>query len=150
MKKMNKKGFTIVELVIVIAVIAILAAVMIPTFSGIVDKANNSAALQEAREALTALLVEKDGDLSDGTYYFVYQKSATDTAKWYKYDGSKIVEEQNGKTFASGNQVYAKQATLDIIKNGNSAITIGTGDGQTPGAVIEELSSNVEILFVAN
>ena len=38
MKKMNKKGFTIVELVIVIAVIAILAAVMIPTFSGIVDK----------------------------------------------------------------------------------------------------------------
>ena len=42
MKKMNKKGFTIVELVIVIAVIAILAAVMIPTFSGIVDRANNT------------------------------------------------------------------------------------------------------------
>ena len=45
----SKKGFTIVELVIVIAVIAILAAVMIPTFSGIVDKANESAALQEAQ-----------------------------------------------------------------------------------------------------
>ena len=40
MKKLNKKGFTIVELVIVIAVIAILAAVMIPTFSGIIEKAN--------------------------------------------------------------------------------------------------------------
>ena len=40
MKKNNKKGFTIVELVIVIAVIAILAAVLIPTFSGIVKKAN--------------------------------------------------------------------------------------------------------------
>ncbi len=49
MKIINKKGFTIVELVIVIAVIAILAAVMIPTFSGIVDKANASAALQEAQ-----------------------------------------------------------------------------------------------------
>ena len=33
-------GFTLVELVIVIAVIAILAAVLIPTFSSIVKKAN--------------------------------------------------------------------------------------------------------------
>ena len=37
---MKKKGFTIVELVIVIAVIAILAAVLIPTFSSVIDKAN--------------------------------------------------------------------------------------------------------------
>ena len=49
MKKMNNKGFTIVELVIVIAVIAILAAVMIPTFSGVVEKANTSAAIQKAK-----------------------------------------------------------------------------------------------------
>lgn len=36
MKKTNtKKGFTIIELVIVIAVIGILAAVLIPTFSGV-------------------------------------------------------------------------------------------------------------------
>ena len=41
-KRNNKKGFTIVELVIVIAVIAILAAVLIPTFSGIIKKANIS------------------------------------------------------------------------------------------------------------
>lgn len=51
MKKMNKKGFTIVELVIVIAVIAVLAGVMIPTFTGIVTKANQSAALQEVTSA---------------------------------------------------------------------------------------------------
>ena len=36
----KKKGFTIVELVIVIAVVAILAAVLIPTFSSLVRKAN--------------------------------------------------------------------------------------------------------------
>lgn len=39
-KKLNKKGFTIVELVIVIAVIAILAAVLIPTFVSLTRKAN--------------------------------------------------------------------------------------------------------------
>ena len=46
MKNTNKKGFTIVELVIVIAVIAILAAVLIPTFVGLVNKANESADIQ--------------------------------------------------------------------------------------------------------
>lgn len=60
MKKMNKKGFTIVELVIVIAVIAILAAVMIPTFSNIVDKANDSAALQKARNIYTEYVAAHD------------------------------------------------------------------------------------------
>lgn len=56
MKTHNKKrGFTIVELVIVIAVIAILSAVMVPTFSGVVRKAKESAALQEANAAVRAV-----------------------------------------------------------------------------------------------
>ena len=63
MKKMNRKGFTIVELVIVIAVIAILAGVLIPTFSGIVEKAQKSAALQEARNAYTEMYAD---DIADG------------------------------------------------------------------------------------
>lgn len=45
-KNTSRKGFTIVELVIVIAVIAILAAVLIPTFVSLVNKANNSADVQ--------------------------------------------------------------------------------------------------------
>ena len=62
-KKMNKKGFTIVELVIVIAVIAILAAVMIPTFGGIINTANESA----VKQAASALYKEAYAlDLSDG------------------------------------------------------------------------------------
>ena len=47
MKRNNKKGFTIVELVIVIAVIAILAGVLIPTFSGIVKNAKEENACKE-------------------------------------------------------------------------------------------------------
>lgn len=42
MIKKLKKGFTIVELVIVIAVVAILAAVLIPTFTTLIDRANRS------------------------------------------------------------------------------------------------------------
>ena len=53
MKRNNKKGFTIVELVIVIAVIAILSAVLIPTFGNIVERAQATAAQQEARNTHT-------------------------------------------------------------------------------------------------
>ena len=42
MKRNTKKGFTIVELIIVIAVIAVLAAVLIPTFSNLIQKANEA------------------------------------------------------------------------------------------------------------
>ena len=76
MKKMNKKGFTIVELVIVIAVIAILAAVMIPTFGGIIERANQSSAMQEATNLYKALLTEEEYngnlDLQTGTAVDLY------------------------------------------------------------------------------
>ena len=70
MKKNNRKGFTIVELVIVIAVIAILAGVLIPTFSGIVKKAQESAALQEAQNAFKIFYAEElaDGEIEDKAY----------------------------------------------------------------------------------
>lgn len=57
MKRTNKRGFTIVELVIVIAVIAILAAVLIPTFSSLVKKANLSADEQAVKQMNTALAI---------------------------------------------------------------------------------------------
>ena len=58
MKNTNKKGFTIVELVIVIAVIAILAAVLIPTFASIIKKANQSADIQAVRQMNVALAAD--------------------------------------------------------------------------------------------
>ena len=59
-KRNNKKGFTIVELVIVIAVIAILAAVLIPTFAGIIKKAQLSSDQQAVRNMNVALAASGD------------------------------------------------------------------------------------------
>ena len=58
MKNLKKKGFTIVELVIVIAVIAILSAVLIPTFSNLVKKANESSDIQAVKQMNTILVSE--------------------------------------------------------------------------------------------
>lgn len=68
MKNLKRKGFTIVELVIVIAVIVILAAVLIPTFSSLVKKANQSADIQAVRqlnEAITLVSVEEKYETID-------------------------------------------------------------------------------------
>lgn len=69
MKKQNK-GFTIVELVIVIAVIAVLAAVLIPTFSSLSKRAKLNAdtlAVRQMNEALK--LHEKSINPATGDLY---------------------------------------------------------------------------------
>ena len=68
-KRFQTRGFTIVELVIVIAVIAILAAVLIPTFGSIVDKAKDSKAIQEAKNAYTQHMIDNAADAEMARYY---------------------------------------------------------------------------------
>lgn len=80
-KLLNKKGFTIVELVIVIAVIAILAAVLIPTFSNVVDSAKKTATLQEAKGTLDSYIgvMSSNGDsLPEGTVFVVFDSETDD------------------------------------------------------------------------
>lgn len=64
-QKFKKKGFTVVELVIVIAIIAILAAVLIPTFIYLVDSANMSADQQAITAMNKQLAVAETLDVSD-------------------------------------------------------------------------------------
>ena len=57
MKRWNEvRGFTIVELLIVVVVIAILAAITVVSFNGIQQRSYNSAMLTAAKQSYTALL----------------------------------------------------------------------------------------------
>ena len=98
MKHTNKKGFTIVELVIVIAVIAILAAVLIPTFSNLIKKANISNDTAVAKNLNTAAIsaqadtFAKAIEAAKEAGYLVAHLNA-------KADGCYFVWEQDTKQF---------------------------------------------------
>lgn len=52
-KKINK-GFTLVELIVVLAVLAILATMLVPALTGYIDKANDKKLIAKARSLYTA------------------------------------------------------------------------------------------------
>lgn len=77
MKKLmkNKKGFTLMEMLIVVAIIVILVAISIPVFTSQLDKAKQATDEANLRAAKGAAYTEylTDG-LTDGTYYYDAEK----------------------------------------------------------------------------
>ena len=105
MKRTDKKGFTIVELVIVIAVIAILAAVLIPNLSKMVRNAKESSDIQLIRNMNTAMQVESVG----GTKRYDTAHDAITAATAAGYDLTKISlsDKENTILWDEENQCFA-------------------------------------------
>ena len=110
MIKKFKKAFTITELVIVIAVIAILAAVLIPTFSTVISKANESAAMQECRNEWTEMSVDIIGNEEVGDdYLFVYTKGDNTSYYYIVVDGNFNATKLELTAVPSSPYTYAKK-----------------------------------------
>ena len=76
-KKINKKGFTLAELLIVVAIIGVLVAISIPIFTAQLEKAREAtdiANLRAAKAAAVAAYLDGSGDkytlvIGDSCYY---------------------------------------------------------------------------------
>lgn len=155
MKKMKnklKKGFTIVELVIVIAVIAILAAVLIPTFSSITNSARESAALQEAKSGSETILALTTGTLPEDSAFLVADDEESDTNDYtFVFAGQKI---QNVNAVSDFDSVLNKCKRNDVMASGTATegyIVYVSADAMTLDEEDQVTDVNAEIdTHVAN
>lgn len=118
MKNTKKKGFTIVELVIVIAVIGILSAILIPTFSGLVQRAKDTAEQANMRNAVVAYMADADAatilsqedyvvKAEDGTEYWAYDAETSTYKTTTAAEGKEYVAVS--ETVYNGYVVYVEQ-----------------------------------------
>lgn len=126
--KIMKKGFTLVELVIVIAVIAILTAVLIPTFGGIIESAQKSAILQEAIQEFKECYAK---DMADGNLDGLYKLDSNgDSVLTGPGDGYYVVIKMDVPT-----PLYDKtfKNKYRVIYNGDQWHVYNVGDYQGGG-----------------
>ncbi len=58
MKKKDNKGFTLVELIVVLVILAILAAILVPALLGYIDRAKNQQIVLNAKSCMTSAQAE--------------------------------------------------------------------------------------------
>lgn len=84
--KFNKKGFTLVELIVVMAIIAVLAAILVPTMLGFMKQAKYTEANANAKSIYTAV----NTVVAD---YRVYNKAFVGPGFIIPQNGTKLTDE---------------------------------------------------------
>lgn len=133
MKKKLKKGFTLVELVIVIAVIAILSAVLIPTFGNVIGNAKESAAKSEVSNTITQYTTNQaanqlPSDLPKEGYIILFKSEQTVAGTGYS-DSYKVENISYVFSYNNGKLETVKEPKVEI-PNGTTTLKL-TGDGIT-------------------
>ena len=133
MKKNTKKGFTLVELLVVIAILAILATVSVVGYTAFIDRANQSNAQTEADQIKTivenvlmtddyVILVKKSGDSVKGIYA---TKNSTGTIEFYEGEPTLKAGETSFDATTDVTELTSTGATLTVSSKALSYTNYG-------------------------
>ena len=106
MKRLGKKGFTLVELMVVIVIIGILVAIIVPSVTSAVNSAKKQSALADAKSQLTTWSIE-------------VATAGSTTAKYFGDDGTTLTEAEALRI--AGEKVFMNtELGLIVIENGTA------------------------------
>lgn len=137
-KKSNKKGFTLVEIIVVLVILAILAAIAVPSVLGYVNEAKEERYIQEAHSIYVVIQTEEAKAEALGETKPTYGTGTAATAT-KKYEGTGICKkafdmtklqvtsisepDTNGKYTVTWISDDKKIITADLTKNKDVKIT---------------------------
>mgnify|MGYP004697349799 CR=1 FL=1 len=113
-KLTNKKGFTLMEMLIVVAIIAVLVAIAIPTFNGALTKSKEAADVANIRAAYAEYQVKaisgetvawddegikKQLNYTEASHGYKYTAAAGNTAAKIEYTATKIKAPDGGDKY---------------------------------------------------
>ena len=124
MKK--QKGFTLIELMIVVAIIAILAAIALPAYSDYTKKAKVSEVILAASAARTAVAEYAAGNGSLPNASWQPETQSSKYVSGINWDGSKITATSQGIPGVTGN------ITLTAAMDANTQQVAWVCDGSIP------------------
>ena len=124
----NKKGFTLMEMLIVVAIIVVLVAIAIPTFTSSLNKAKAGVDLANIRSgyANAQIIAMTEGSEANGAYGL--NKDGTVTAK----GGTGTYTTQSESKYVADGTSIAGQFTV-----GTGASNVAWGSGKTVTYTVE-------------